>query len=208
MTSERLPDPLRGQPFVAVLRRLEVDAAIDIARRLVEADLRVIEVTMDSNHAITIIKALQDLDCIVGAGTVRNPDHVISATGAGARFLVSPVFDREVLAASRSHAVTYIPGCFTPTEIARAEEAGVQAVKLFPASSHGPESIKSLRGPFPNIGIVVTGGISADQAEAYWKAGADQVGIGVKAESLTSTIEGVTATLHHLEPPRYERMHS
>ena len=207
MISERLPDPLRGQPFVAVLRRLEVDAAIDVARRLVEADLRVIEVTMDSDHAITIIEALQEFDCIVGAGTVRNPDHAMSATRAGARFLVSPVFDLEVLAASRSQAVPYLPGCFTPTEIARAVEAGVQAVKVFPASSHGPESIKSLRGPFPDIGIVVTGGISADQGEAYWKAGADQVGIGLKVESLTSAIESITATLNRLASPHYERMH-
>jgi len=201
MTPNRLPEPLHLSRFVAVLRRIERNVVLDMARQLLDADLPVVEVTMDSSDALPTIGALRELGCVVGAGTVRNEHQARAAVDAGARFLVSPVFDPAVFDASQVSAVPYIPGCFSPTDIARALEAGALGVKLFPAGGLGPRVIRSLRGPFPEIGIVATGAIPVEDAASYVQAGVDQVGIGLAPSSLTHTIETLTADLNRSVPP-------
>ena len=105
-------------------------------------------------------------------------DAARRAIDAGATFLVSPHLDPELVAWAAAHAIPALPGCATPTEALAAWRAGAAAVKLFPASVAGPAFVRELRGPFPDIPIVPTGGVTVDSATAFIAAGAVAVGMG------------------------------
>lgn len=168
--------------FIAVLRRIPHGGFESLIDRLLEASLTTVEVTMDSDDAISSIRFAASRGAVVGAGTVRTVEQVRVAQEAGAVFLASPVLDEEVVDEALSRGVRMLPGCLTPTEVARAVAVGCTEVKIFPASSYGPAGIKSLKGPFPDVGLVVTGGIGLGDVGAYLQAGAKQVGVGIKGE--------------------------
>jgi 2-dehydro-3-deoxyphosphogluconate aldolase/(4S)-4-hydroxy-2-oxoglutarate aldolase len=110
----------------------------------------------------------RDTGLLVGAGTVVNPSQVDSAADAGARFIVSPGFDPEVIEQSRKRGLPVVPGAVTPTEIMRALAAGITTVKFFPANNFGGvKSIKALSGPFPNVKFIPTGGVSLSNLGEY-----------------------------------------
>src|SRR5439155_18346764 len=113
-----------------------------------------------------------------GAGTVRTVDDVDAAVGAGAAYLVSPHTDPALAARSRQLGAAYLPGAFTPTEIVAAWAAGAAAVKLFPARLGGPRYLRDIREPLPDIPIVPTGGVSAQNVADWFAAGAGAVGVG------------------------------
>lgn len=166
--------------FIAVLRRIPQGDFESLIDRLLEAQLTTVEVTMDSDNAISSIRFAASRGAVVGAGTVRTVEQVRAAHEAGAVFLASPVLEEEIVDEALTLGVRILPGCLTPTEVARAVAAGCSEVKIFPASSYGPAGIRSLRGPFPEVGLVVTGGIGLQQVGTYLQAGAEQVGVGVK----------------------------
>jgi 2-dehydro-3-deoxyphosphogluconate aldolase / (4S)-4-hydroxy-2-oxoglutarate aldolase len=166
---------------VAILRGrspAHLDAVLDV---LVEAGIRSLEITLTTPDALLAVRravARFGSSAAIGAGTVRTVADVSAAVSSGAAYLVSPHTDVELAAAARSLGVAYLPGAFTPTEIVAAMAAGATAVKLFPARLGGPRYLRDIREPLPDVPIVPTGGVSAENAAEWFAAGAVAVGAG------------------------------
>jgi Entner-Doudoroff aldolase len=175
-----VPDPLAGG-VVAILRGRSaehLDAVLDV---LVEAGIRSLEITMTTPDALLAVRravARLGPSVTIGAGTVRTVADVSAAVDAGAAFLVSPHTDPVLAARARELGVAYLPGALTPTEIVAAMAAGATAVKLFPARLGGPRYLRDIREPLPDVPIVPTGGVSAENAAEWFAAGAVAVGVG------------------------------
>jgi len=114
----------------------------------------------------------------VGAGTILDAETARQVILAGARFVVGPVFRRDVIEVGHRYDVPVMPGCFTPTEILTAWEAGADVVKVFPATALGPGFFKDVRGPMPQLRLMPTGGVTRDNAGEWIKAGAVAIGVG------------------------------
>ena len=117
-------------------------------------------------------------DMLLGAGTVLDVETARDVIQAGARFVVSPVFKPDLIEEGHRRNVPVIPGCFTPTEILAAWEAGADIVKVFPASALGPTFFKEIRGPLPEVRLMPTGGVTRDNAGDWIRAGAVAIGAG------------------------------
>lgn len=162
----RLPDPAR--------LRSVIDA-------LADGGIRALEITMTVPRAVESIAEIAPSlppDFLVGAGTVLDAATARRAIEAGARFVVSPVFRRDVIAACHELGCPAIPGCYTPTEILDAWEAGADIVKVFPATSLGPAFFRDVRAPLPQIKLMPTGGVSIENAGEWIRAGALAIGLG------------------------------
>jgi 2-dehydro-3-deoxyphosphogluconate aldolase / (4S)-4-hydroxy-2-oxoglutarate aldolase len=170
---------LRAAPVVAILRRPRVDIEV-CARALIESGVRFVEVTIDSPGAVPFLEsaAKKFKDCLFGAGTVTTPELAEKAIRAGARFLVTPNFNPEVIRVACSHQIPIFSGAMTPTEIFAAYEAGAEVIKVFPAATLGSAYFRELRGPFPEIPLMATGGITVDNAPDFFAAGATALGVG------------------------------
>ena len=167
--------------MVGVLRAGDVDAAHDAALAAQAGGLEVLEFTFTTPQVCLAIERFRAKSphVLVGAGTVMNAAQAQDAVAAGAQFLVSPHLGEDIQAAALECAVPYIPGVLTPTEIVRARSLGVQTVKVFPAgSAGGAPYIKDLLGPFPDLHIMATGGITPAEVKRYLQAGALAVGLG------------------------------
>ncbi len=175
-----LLEALRTARLVAIVRGSGVDAALRSVQTLVAEGVNLIEVSLTSADATTVIaRARDDLgpDAWLGAGTVVTVDDVTRATDAGASFVVTPALGASITE-SRRRALPVIAGALTPSEVVSALERGADAVKLFPASLGGPGYFRALRGPFPQVPFVPVGGVDEDAARAYLAAGAVAVGVG------------------------------
>jgi 2-dehydro-3-deoxyphosphogluconate aldolase/(4S)-4-hydroxy-2-oxoglutarate aldolase len=181
-TRPPIPAAISGTRVVAIGRRLASDAILDIADALRRGGVRAFEVTLDGDGATDAIAALAARfapeELLVGAGTVLSTDAAAAAARAGARFLVSPHTDPAIVAWATARGLPAFPGALTPTEILGAWRAGAAAVKLFPASSVGPGFVREHRGPFREIPLIPTGGVTVESAPAFIAAGAVAVGIG------------------------------
>lgn len=180
--------------LVAVVRGNSEEEAIKTCELLVEGGIYGLEITFTVPNANSVIKKLTekfaaDDKVIIGAGTVLDPISARMAIDAGANFIVSPSFDEEVAVLANLYQVPYIPGCATPTEITQALKFGVDLVKLFPGSSFGPSHVKSLKGPFPDLSVMPSGGVSFENMEEWLKAGAVTLSAG---SNLTNPFEGAT----------------
>ncbi|MCP3972985.1 MAG: bifunctional 4-hydroxy-2-oxoglutarate aldolase/2-dehydro-3-deoxy-phosphogluconate aldolase [bacterium] len=173
-----LPAAILQQKLIAVMRRLSLERVLQLAPRLRQAGVGVLEVTLDGSEAIESIAWLSTDGYDAGAGTVLSISEAEAACIAGASFLVSPSFDRKLVEWAVREGIPIVPGALTPSEIAAAWDLGSSAVKLFPASLGGPEYLKAIRGPLASIPIIPTGGVSAANAAGYIEAGAVAVGIG------------------------------
>jgi 2-dehydro-3-deoxyphosphogluconate aldolase / (4S)-4-hydroxy-2-oxoglutarate aldolase len=161
----------------AILRTNRANAAAPAMEAAVAAGFRVLEFTLTIPNAMELIADFSNREgVVVGAGTVLTPQQAEDAVKAGARFLVSPVLDEEVVRAAASLNVAMMPGCYTPTELLRAHRAGAGLQKLFPAPEPLPAFIKSVLGPIPFLRIVPTNGVHENNAAAVLKAGAFAVG--------------------------------
>lgn len=178
MSRLSLPKELIDARIVAVVRGMGTSRSIDVADAACAGGVTVFEVTMDSPDAAVTIDALGGSGRVVGAGTVRSINDAQSAIQAGARFLVSPHTNDGVVRWAVEHDHPMVPGAFTPTEIARAWELGVSAVKLFPANGVGPSFVRAIKGPLPEIPIMVTGGIDDSNVASFLSAGAFAAGVG------------------------------
>ena len=187
---------IRANRLIVVLRRVEPrDGLLALVDDLADAGARAFEITFDAVTApadLTLVRAhlagRGDEALLVGAGTVVTGDQLDAAIGAGADFAVAPILDPELVRASVTRGLPFIPGAFTPSEIAAAWDAGATFVKLFPASAVGPSFVRELRGPLPHIPLVATGGVDATNAADFLAAGAAAVGIGsaiTKADAAT-----------------------
>jgi len=150
-----------------------------MADALVEAGVKVIEITLTTPGALKIIeKLLKNKDLLVGAGTVRTVKDVKKVEDVGASFIVSPDTNEDVIAATKKLKLVSMPGVSTPTEVAIAEESGADILKLFPAAILGPAHLKMIREPFPNNRWCPTAGITLESIPKWFEAGADLVGLG------------------------------
>ena len=168
---------LQAERLVAIVRAPEADDAVRVGRTLLDAGIRLIEVTLTTRDAFTAIDTLRNFapdDALVGAGTVLTTIQSRNAVAAGAQFLVTPGLTEAVIGAE----VPVLAGAYTATEAYSAMAAGATAVKLFPASAGGPAYLKALRDPFPTMPLVPVGGVTLDLVPAYLIAGAVAVGVG------------------------------
>jgi len=166
---------------VAVMRLTDASVGRAVALAMAEGGVTALEVTMTVPRAVELIQELASTlpaSCIVGAGTVLTADTAEEVMRAGARFVVGPVLRPDVIAACRARDVAVMPGCFTPTEILTAWDAGADIVKVFPATSLGPAFFKDIRGPLPQLKLMPTGGVTRDNAGDWIRAGAVAIGVG------------------------------
>jgi 2-dehydro-3-deoxyphosphogluconate aldolase/(4S)-4-hydroxy-2-oxoglutarate aldolase len=164
--------------LLAVVRFREacdLDAVLDVLRA---AGVALLEVTADTPGALEAVARAARAGSPIGAGTIGTPGTATAFAEAGASFLVSPGLAPGVAGAAAAAGVPYVPGAVTPTEIAATLDAGAAAVKLFPASLGGPRYLRDLRGPFPDVRFVPTGGVAVDDVPAWLEAGAACVGLG------------------------------
>lgn len=163
----------------AVVRTDTADQAIRCALAASEGGIRLIEVTLTIPGWQQVFAGLREhAGAIVGAGTVLDVAQAEAALAAGAAFIVSPNTDPAVIALCRQRGVFVSAGGLTPTEVVNAWRLGVDVVKVFPASSvGGPAHLKALKEPFPQIKLMPTGGVNADNLLAYFQAGATAVGV-------------------------------
>ncbi len=175
-------EAIRRHRLVVVLRRVEPFQALDaLVAELLDAGVRIFEVTFDSPSGADDLRRLRTRHgdaAIIGAGTLLGMDRLETAIEAGAAFGVSPTLDPEMVARAVERGLPFVPGAFTPTEIAAAHAAGATFVKLFPASAVGPSFVRELRGPMPHVELIPTGGVDEGNAAAFLEAGAAAVGIG------------------------------
>lgn len=168
---------------VAVVRADSKEEAVKISEACVEGGIQGIEVTFTVQGADEVIKDLaslykDDRNVVIGAGTVLDATTARIAILAGAEFVVSPAFDAETAKLCNLYQVPYMPGCMTITEIKQALEAGVDIVKLFPGNAFGPEFVKSVKAPLPQVNIMPTGGVDLNNVGQWIKNGCVAVGVG------------------------------
>jgi len=162
---------------IAILRAGNRDTGREALRAAVRAGFRVLEVTMSTPGALDLVAELAaDDHLLVGAGTVLTLDQARSAARAGARFLVSPVVDPDVIADAARLGCVAIPGAATPTELFNAHRAGAPLQKLFPAPAGGPDWLRAVLAPLPFLRVIPTNGVDTDNAAAWLAAGAYAVG--------------------------------
>jgi 2-dehydro-3-deoxyphosphogluconate aldolase/(4S)-4-hydroxy-2-oxoglutarate aldolase len=178
MSRPELPDAIVEQRVIAVARDMTAETAPGLASALRRGGLTVLEVTVEGQGGIDAIRSLRDSEVTVGAGTVTSVGLATAAVEAGAGFLVSPHFDPELTRWALDRGVPIIPGGLTPGELLAVWKSGAPAVKVFPASLGGPDLIRAIRGPFPEIRLIPTGGITAENAVAYLGSGSVAVGVG------------------------------
>ena len=178
---ERVTADLERSGVVAVIRMKDPDKVQAVVDAIAEGGVRAIEVTMTVPNAVALIAALaprMPKGFTFGAGTVLDAETAAKVIDAGAQFIVSPVFRRSLITACHERGVPVTPGCFTPTEILDAWEAGADIVKVFPATVLGPGYIKDVRAPLPQVKLMPTGGVTVENAGEWIKAGAVAVGVG------------------------------
>lgn len=172
---------IRETGVIAVMRAAEAGGLLAAADALLEAGVRVLEVTMTTAGALDLIETARDRygeEILFGAGSVLDAETALAAIRAGAQFIVAPTLNAETIVAARRYGVPVIPGCFTATECLTAWEQGASLIKLFPAAVGGPRYLRALLAPLPQLEIVPVGGVTADNAAAFIRAGAAAVGVG------------------------------
>jgi len=172
-------DKLLSEKMMTLVRCNTQAQGQEMADALVDAGVKVIEITLTTPGALKIIeKLLKNKDLLVGAGTVRTAKDVKKVEAIGGRFIVSPDTNEEVIAATKKLKLVSMPGVSTPTEVGIAIDAGADILKLFPASVLGPAHLKSIREPFPNNRWCPTAGVTLESIPKWFEAGADLVGLG------------------------------
>ncbi len=166
---------------IAVIRMKDTDRLLKVIEAVRRGGVKCIEITMTVPGAVEIIRQLSTVvppDVVIGAGTVVDEATAEQVIDAGAQFVVGPVLNLGVVALCRQRGVAVMPGCYTPTEILTVWSAGADIIKVFPATSLGPKYFKDLRGPFPDIRLMPTGGVTIENVGEWIEAGACAVGIG------------------------------
>ena len=192
-------DALLKYKIMGLVRTNDQATGQAMADAMVSAGIRAIEITLTTPGALDIVEKLsENKDLIVGVGTVISKENVKSAEKAGAKFIVSPNTDSDVIEKTKSLDMVSMPGIATATEVGRALKAGADILKLFPASTYGPAHLKALRDPYPGQFWCPTGGISLGSVDDWFAAGANLIGLGgpLTRGGLAKVSENVTAFLN------------
>ncbi len=172
---------IRETGVIAIMRAKSSQQLIQASNAIKEGGVRVIEVTMTTPGALEVIREAKERypeGILFGAGSVLDPETARMAILAGADFIVAPTLNFQVIALCNRYSIPIIPGCYTPTEMLSAWEAGATMIKLFPASQGGPELVKALLAPLPQLEIVPVGGVDLSTAAEFIRSGAAALGVG------------------------------
>ena len=169
---------LGDSPIIAVLRAQDAQDYFPVVETLIENGVTTIELTLTTPRTLEMLPELlnqfQEV-AHIGVGTVLKQQDAETALQAGSKFIIAPNFDEGVLEAAGEH---YIPGVLTPTDVAKAISAGCKAVKIFPAQTVGAAYLKHLRGPYPGLQAIPSGGVDLEQSKEWIKAGSPAVSVG------------------------------
>ena len=168
-------------PLIGIIRGFDQNQTTHILEQFLSAGLTTIEITLNTPNALEIIKKSSENfggKLNVGAGTVCTMDDLKKALDAGAQFIVTPIFDSEIITFCKENGVPVFPGAFSPTEIYQAWSLGATMVKVFPGGLLGAQYIKEVKGPLQEIKLLPTGGVGLSNIEEFIRAGADGFGLG------------------------------
>ena len=176
----RLIFELYSSRLVAVVRSKSADEALALSRAAAEGGIKFVEITFSVPGALDVIKELAARkDIHVGAGTVLVPQQAERAIGVGAEFIVSPSLELNLVGICHMANIACFPGAATPTEIIAAQRAHADVVKIFPADlAGGPHFIRQMRGPFPDVRFMVSGGVSLKNVAEYVRVGVTGICLG------------------------------
>lgn len=181
MTKQEVLNKISESGVVAVIRLKDAQKLAKVIEAVRQGGVKCIEITMTVPGAVEIIRTLASTlpkDVLLGAGTVTDAKTAEDVITAGAQFVVSPILNLEVINVCKNKNIACMPGCYTPTEIFTAWNAGADVIKIFPATTLGPKYFKDIAGPFPHIKMMPTGGVTIDNVGEWIAAGAVAVGIG------------------------------
>lgn len=182
MTTAYFDSALDRQPLMGVFRHLSPAGAVARAERAWDAGVRNVEIPVQTTDALPTLRAViaagRERGLDVGAGTVVDVEQFDDVISAGAAYTVSPGLDADIVRAATARGVPHLPGVASPTEILAARRLGLTWLKAFPASVLGPAWIRAMRGPFPDVRFVVTGGMTIETAPEFLAAGVRTVALG------------------------------
>lgn len=181
VTKRGIVERIHESGVIAIMRANSSEQLLAAAEAVLAGGVNAIEVTLTTPGALAVIeqavKRFGDA-VLFGAGTVLDPESARAAISAGAKFIVAPTTKLETIALCRRYSIPAMPGAYTPTEILTAWEAGAEVVKVFPADTLGPQFIKAVKAPLPQVRLCPTGGVTVANAGDFIRAGADVVGVG------------------------------
>jgi 2-dehydro-3-deoxyphosphogluconate aldolase/(4S)-4-hydroxy-2-oxoglutarate aldolase len=181
MNKQETLDAIGQLGLLSVLRGPSPDLTLHMVEALIAGGVTGIEITFTTPNALKVVKSLNERfgnQILLGMGTLTRPEQAAAAQEAGARFLVSPHTEKNLAAAMKETGLPIMLGALSPSEVVLSRKLGSDVVKLFPGSLGGPRYLKALRGPFPDIPIMPTGGVSKDNVADWFAAGAFAVGAG------------------------------
>lgn len=194
MDKREIVERLENLGLVPVVRASSSDEAMKVIEAIKAGGVNVLEITMTVPGAVRVIEKIADKygdEVLVGAGTVLDPETARTCLLAGAQFIVSPALNLDTIALCHRYSAPIMPGVLTPTEVVTAWSAGADLVKVFPCGSVGGASyIKNLKGPFPQIKMIPTGGVSLKTAQDFIRAGASALGVGTDLVDVEAIREG------------------
>jgi 2-dehydro-3-deoxyphosphogluconate aldolase/(4S)-4-hydroxy-2-oxoglutarate aldolase len=180
--------------LIAILRLADHSNVVEIANTLCDAGIQFLEITVENLEGFRSIERVVSLvgdRATIGAGTVLSAADVVRVAEAGARFIVAPNTNPEVISAAHERGLLALPGALTPTEVAIATTTKARFIKLFPGSIGGVGYLSALRGPFPDVKFVPTGGVSSENASSWFTAGAAAVAMGSNLVNRSGDLDGL-----------------
>jgi 2-dehydro-3-deoxyphosphogluconate aldolase/(4S)-4-hydroxy-2-oxoglutarate aldolase len=194
MNKETVLSFMRDIGIVPVVRTPSAESAIKSIEAIYAGGIRAAEITMTVPGAVKALEAVADRfgdKIVLGAGTVLDPETARICMLAGAEFFVTPALNLKTIEMAKRYSKVICPGALTPTEVLTAWEAGADIVKIFPCGNvGGPKYIKALKGPFPHIEMIPTGGVNLETAGEFLKAGACAVAVGGELVDAKTIAEG------------------
>lgn len=194
MTKQTILSTIREIGLVPVVRTTSADSAFKAIEAIFEGGVLTAEITMTVPGALRALEKLADHfgdRMLLGAGTVLDPETCRACMLAGAQFFVTPALNFKTIEMAHRYSKPIMPGALTPTEVLAAWDAGADIVKIFPCDNvGGPKYIKALKGPFPQIEMIPTGGVSLTTAGDFLKAGASAVAVGGELVDAKTIKEG------------------
>ena len=181
MKKQDVLEKIKQLGLLAVIRGPSVDLTVQMVGALIKGGVLGIEITYSTPNAEEVVKTLAEQygdQIVLGMGTLTKPEQAESAIKAGANFLVSPISEPVLIKTMVDTGLLNMAGALTPTEVYQVYSLGTDVVKIFPGSLGGPAYIKALKGPFPYIPMMPTGGVSANNVADWFKAGVVAVGAG------------------------------
>jgi 2-dehydro-3-deoxyphosphogluconate aldolase/(4S)-4-hydroxy-2-oxoglutarate aldolase len=201
-TKEKALERIHEVGVVPIVRTPSTGDALRATEAIIASGIGIAEITMTVPNALAVLEQVSKRfgdQVLIGAGTVVDAEGCEAAIAAGANFIVTPAFDPEVIRCAQKRLKPSLPGALTPTEILAAWRAGADLVKVFPCGPvGGPKYIKALKGPFPEIKLVPTGGVNLETTADFIRAGASAVAVGGELVNLKAVraddFDSITAT--------------